>query len=65
MLGLPFSEVKNYKLGYQKNIAIGHLNVNSLRNKFISIEEQIKSKIDISLVSETKLITVLRINCSQ
>ena len=65
MLGLPFSEVKNYKLEYQKNIAIGHLNVNSLRNKFISIEEQIKSKIDISLVSETKLITVLRINCSQ
>ena len=65
MLGLPFSEVKNHKLEYQKNIAIGHLNVNSLRNKFISIEEQIKSKIDISLVSETKLITVLRINCSQ
>ena len=50
-----FSEVKNYKLENQKNITISHLNVNSLRNKFISTEELIKSKLDIFLVSETKI----------
>ena len=50
-----FSEVKNYKLENPKNITISHLNVNSLRNKFISIEELIKSKLDIFLVSETKI----------
>ena len=51
----PLSEVKNYKLENPKDITIGHLKVNSLRNKLISIEELIKSKIDIFLVSETKI----------
>ena len=50
-----FSEVKNYKLENPKNITISHLNVSSLRNKFISIEELIKSKLDIFLVSEIKI----------
>ena len=45
----------NYKLENQENITKGHLNVNSLRNKFISIEELIKSKLDIFLVSKTKI----------
>ena len=53
--GSPFSEVKIYKLENPKNITIGHFNVNSLRNKFISIEELIKSKLDIFLVSETNI----------
>ena len=53
--GSPFSEARNYKLKNQKNITIGHLNVNSWRNKFISIEELIKSKLDIFLVSEKKI----------
>ena len=35
----PFFEVKNYKLENPKNITISHLNVTSLRNEFISIEE--------------------------
>ena len=34
---------------------IGHLNVNSLRNKLQILEELIKDKIDIFLISETKL----------
>ena len=55
MTGSPFSEAKNYKLESLKNITIGHRNVSSLRNKFISIEELIKSKLDIFLVSETKI----------
>ena len=46
-----FSEVKNYKL----ENPISHLNVNSLRNKFISTEEMIKSKLVIFLVSEIKI----------
>ena len=50
-----FLEVKNYKLENLKNITISYLNVNSLRNKFISIEELIKSKLDIFLVSDTKI----------
>ena len=55
MSGSPFSEVKKFKFENPKNITIRHLNVNSLRNKFISIEELIKSKLDIFLVSETKV----------
>ena len=33
-------------VGYksQKNITIGHLNVNSLRNKIVAVEELIKKK---------------------
>ena len=50
-----FPEVKNYKLENPKNITISHLNVNSLRIKFISVEELIKSTLDIFLVSETKI----------
>ena len=38
-----------------KNVIIGHLNVNSLRNKFTAVEELIKRKIDIGLISETKI----------
>ena len=36
-------------------LIIGNLNVNSLRNKFQMVEELIKDKIDVFLVSETKL----------
>ena len=50
-----FFEVKNYKLENPKKITISHVNVSSLRNKFISIEELIKPKLDIFLVSETKI----------
>ena len=65
MAGSPFSEVKNYKLENPKNITIGHLNVNSLRNKFISIEELIISKLDIFWSLRRKLITVFRISSFQ
>ena len=51
----PFSEVKNYKLENQKKITISHFDVNLLRNKFISIEELIKSKLDIFLVCTTQI----------
>ena len=47
---LPFSEVKKT----QKISQLGHFNVSSFRNKFISIEELINSKLVIFLASETK-----------
>ena len=43
---------------YQKNknkILIGHLNINSLRNKFSPLKQIIQDNIDIFLVSETKI----------
>ena len=38
-----------------KNIAIGQLNSNFLRNKITEVKELITNKIDICLISETKL----------
>ena len=36
-------------------ILIAHLNINSLRNKFEILKETITNKVDILLISETKL----------
>ena len=33
----------------------GHLNVNSLRNKFVAVEKLINKKIDVCLTSKTKV----------
>ena len=38
-----------------RNIVIGHHNINSLRNKFVLLAEQIKGIIDVLVNSETKL----------
>ena len=38
-----------------KNIIIGHLNINSLRNKFHDLAELMKGNLDILVVTETKL----------
>ena len=40
---------------HSKNVFLGHLNVNSLRNKFESLNELIKDTFGIFLVSESKL----------
>ena len=50
-----FSLLRKQRLGYPKNVIFGHLNINSLRNKFESISELIKGKFDIFLINETKL----------
>lgn len=34
---------------------MSHLNVNSLRNKFVFVEELIKDNNDVFLISETKI----------
>ena len=48
-----FQAVHNHRLQNPKNILMGHLNVNSVRNK--SIEELMQNKVDICFLSETKL----------
>ena len=42
-------------LRISSNVVFGHLNINSLRNKFFSISGLIKGKVDIFLINETKL----------
>ena len=50
-----FQSVQKHRLQNPKNIVICHLNLNSLRNKFEAVEELVQSKIDICLLSETKI----------
>ena len=50
-----FESVKAHRLQNPENVIIGHLNVNSLRNKITAVEELMRNKIDICLFSETKL----------
>ena len=40
---------------HPKNLFFGHLNVNSIFNKFVSIQELIKGLFNIVLISETKI----------
>ena len=50
-----FTELKTFRFKNPKNLLMGHLNINSLRNKFESIKPIISPKFDIYLVSEAKL----------
>ena len=50
-----FSLLRKQRLDYPKNVIFGHLNINSLRNKFESISELIKGNFDIFLINETKM----------
>ena len=43
------------RLTYPKNLIIGHLNINSMRNKFSSLQQTVLSKTDILLLSETNI----------
>ena len=52
------NEVTNFssiRVKNPKKIIIGHLNINSIPNKLSSIMEIIKGKLDIFLISETKI----------
>ena len=48
-------ELKNIYIKYLNKIIMGHLNINSIRNKFELFSSLIGAKIDIFLISETKL----------
>ena len=47
---LSILRAKNYG-----RLICGHLNINSIRNKFICLEDLVKTKMDILLISETKI----------
>ena len=50
-----FPSVTAHRLQNPKNVTIGALNVNSLRNKIGAVQELITNNIDICLLSETKI----------
>ena len=50
-----FTELKTFRFKNPKNLIMGHLNINLLRNKFESIKSIISPNFDIFLVSGTKL----------
>ena len=47
--------LKNIRISKINKMIFGHLNVNSLRNKFDILNEQVKGSIEFFMVSETKL----------
>ena len=57
-----FYLLRKQRLEYPKNVSLGHLNINSLRNKFAAISELIMGKVDIFLINKTKLDEAFPIN---
>ena len=51
----PKDLIKNIKYNHPNNIVLGHLNINSLRNKFHCLKYIVCDNIDILLLSESKL----------
>ena len=53
--GNAFKSTKSIKAKHSENLFFGHLNVNSINEKYVSIQELIKIIFDIFLVSESKI----------
>ena len=51
----PEDHLKMLKLQNPNKIVIGHLHINSIRNKFEFLKETVGENIDILLVSESKI----------
>ena len=47
--------LKNLRVSYPNNIIIGHLNINSIRNKFEMLSLSVAQYVDILMLSKTKL----------
>ena len=47
--------LKQIRISNLKNVIIGQLNINSLRNKFYALAELIPGKVDVLVITETKL----------
>ena len=47
--------LKNLRIKYSNEIIMGHLNINSIRNKFKLLSPLTGGKMDILMISETKL----------
>ena len=52
---LPKDVLSKLKRNHPNNIVIGHLNINSIREKFEFLKDIIGTSIDMLLISETKL----------
>ena len=50
-----FTSLRSIRIDNLKNVIIGQLNINSLRNKFHALTEIIRGNIDILIITETKL----------
>ena len=50
--------LKSLRTSNPDKLVFAHLNINSLRNKFEILSDQIKGNIDVLLVSEQKLMIV-------
>ena len=50
-----FTVLKDLRIQNLKNVIIGQLNINSLRNKFDELAELMRGKLDILVLTETKL----------
>ena len=48
-------DLSTFRVKYSSNVIIGHLNINSIRNKFELLSFLIDGKVDIFLISETKI----------
>ena len=51
----PFEILKKIRINNVNRVVIGHININSIRNKFDMLSSMVKDNIDILMVSETKL----------
>ena len=49
------ADLKSLRIRNLSKIVLGHLNINSIRNKFNFLAHQVKGNIDILMISETKL----------
>ena len=47
--------MKKIRINNVTRVVIGHININSIRNKFDMLSSMVKDSIDILMVSETKL----------
>ena len=50
-----YSNLENIRKSNSKKIFIGHLNINSIRNKFDFLADIVKDNVDILMISESKL----------
>ena len=52
---IPSEKLKELRLDNPKNLTFSYLNINSVRNKFDSLQEIVMGKVDILIVAETKI----------
>ena len=50
-----FDKLREMRLNNPKRVLVGHLNINSIPNKFDGIMDMVGGKLDIFLISETKI----------